>query len=330
MKRLCAIALLTLSISFAFGNPVITSLPPSGNWKINATWNLNRAPADGDTVIIPAGKTVIIDNVQDLSGSSLYIEVRGTLEFSGGKLWLNTNSVVIVYPGGSVTGTGSSSETLRINGVNKYWGHVDGTILGPATASINTGTAPSGFNFGSIIPLPVKYLGFSVTCENNDVLVEWATAEEVNASYYQVQRSENGTNWHTIGSIKAEGNSMLTHTYSYTDKNVSPQVVYYRICQVDIDGKFAFTPVRMVKKENSNLEISATAGSGSIYLHFSGQIKGNVMLRLTSLSGQVVSQRILIEPVGQVVVPVQKTLKEIYVITIMDGQGLKFSKQVLL
>ena len=123
----------------------------------------------------------------------------------------------------------------------------------------------------------------------------------------------------------------LTHSYSYTDKNITAQLVYYRICQVDIDGKFDVTPVRMLKNENGNVEIKVmTTSDNSIYVHFSQQIKTNVTVRLTSLSGQTVSQKILNEPVGQVIVPVQMVMKGIYVVTVTDGQDLKFSKQILL
>jgi hypothetical protein len=124
---------------------------------------------------------------------------------------------------------------------------------------------------------------------------------------------------------------MLTHSYSYTDKNVTAKLVYYRICQVDIDGRFDFTPVRMLKNENGNVEIKVMASSdNSVYVHFSEQIKANVSVRLTSLSGQTISQKILNEPVGQVIVPVQKTMRGIYVVTVTDSQNLKFSKQILL
>ena len=229
--------------------------------------------------------------------------------------------------------SGNSSETLKIDGTNKYWGHIDNTWHGPAIADKTTGSSPLGFNLGSIVPLPVKFIGFDLTRQNSNVLLQWATAEEINSSYYEVQRSETGNDWTTITNIQAAGNSTLTNSYSYLDRNISAQTVYYRIRQVDIDGKFAFTPVRMLRMENGttgNTEIKANATSNSIYVHFSQRVKANVVLRLISMSGQVVSQKILNEPTGQVIVPMDNTMKGIYVVTLTDGQNLKFSKQVLL
>ena len=132
---------------------------------------------DGDTVVIPAGKTVVIDDVENLSSDFLYVKVYGTLKLTGGKLWLDVNSSGCIYIGGSVTGTGNSSETLKIDGVNKYWGHDDLTIFGPAYANQTTGVSPNGFNLG-IVTLPVKFISFSLASQNNNVIIEWAKPQK--------------------------------------------------------------------------------------------------------------------------------------------------------
>ena len=54
------------------------------------------------------------------------------------------------------------------------------------------------------------------------------------------------------------------------------------------------------------------------------------MIRLTTSNGQVISQETVDSPVGQVIVPVQNSNKGINIVTVADGQELKFSKQVSL
>jgi hypothetical protein len=331
MKKLYSVIIVILTVTFTFANPVINSITANGNWKNSSTWNLSRVPADGDTVVIPTGKIVVIDNIQNLSTGFLYIKVYGVLKFSNGKLWLNDNSVVIIFNGGSITGTGNSSETLRIGIVEKFSSGIDGTLTISGFANKTTGTSPLGFNSSINILLPVKFVGFNVARQNNNVLVEWVTAEEMNSSYYEVQRSENGNDWNTIASIAASGTTTLTHSYSFTDRNIATKIVYYRIRQVDINGRFVITPVRMIKNENGGTEIKVnSSSSNSIYVHFSEQVKANVVIRLTSSNGQIVSQKTFGEPVGQVMVPVQNAIKGIYIVTVTDGQDLKFSKQILL
>src|SRR5215467_10186847 len=102
MKRFYLLILLGLTHILTRANPVITAVSSSGNWKTGSTWNLNRVPANGDTVVIPAGDVVTIDNVQNLSSATLYIKIYGTLQFSNGKLWLGPNSAVIIFMGGAL------------------------------------------------------------------------------------------------------------------------------------------------------------------------------------------------------------------------------------
>ncbi len=313
MKKLYSTVIVILSVIFTFANPVNTALGNNNNWKDAASWSLNRKPQGGDTIVIPAGVTLIIDNNQDLHSQFLYVEIYGTLEINTGtRLKLNSASSIIVYTTG----------TINANSVTKLKGS-DADVSGPKLANNTTSSSPNGFDF--FTPLPVKFIGFNVARQNNNVLVQWATAEEINSSYFEVQRSENGNDWNTITTITAAGNTTLTRSYSYTDRNVTAKVVYYRVRQVDIDGRFTITPVRMIKNETGNTEIKISAtSSNSVYLHFSEQVKANVVVRLISTNGQVVSQKTFDEPVGQVMMPVQNALKGIYVVNITDGQDLKF------
>src|SRR5258705_12240200 len=144
MKKLYSVIIVILTVNFTFANPVINSITANGNWKNSSTWNLSRVPADGDTVVIPAGKIVVIDNVENLSTESLYIKVYGILKFTNGKLWLDNNSTIIIFNGGSITGTGSSSETLRIGSVDKFSGGIDGTLTSAGFANKTTGISPLG------------------------------------------------------------------------------------------------------------------------------------------------------------------------------------------
>lgn len=323
---LAAFSLLLATISIA--GPKITAIQNNGIWKNNSTWDLNRKPMNGDTVIIPAGYNVILDNSQTLN--NLVIKIYGKLELDKGKLILNALSKIYVYAPGKIWGHGQGNgESISIGGVNKFDDNISNSqVPGTQFADITTGISPNGFSpFSS---LPVKFIGFNVALQNNNVLVQWATAEEMNSSYYEIQRSENGTSWITIANIAAAGTTSLTHSYSFTDINVTAKLVYYRIRQVDIDGKFSLTPVRMIKSASGNAEIKITAASsGSVYVHFSEQVRTNVMIRFTSLNGQTVSETTVNEPVGQVLVPAKKSIKGIYIVTVTNGQDLKVSKQIL-
>ena len=72
----------------------------------------------------------------------------------------------------------------------------------------------------------------------NDVnVLEWETASENNSDYFDVEWSMDGEIWRTIGDVKASGNSTESINYNFTHHNYQKGFNYYRLVQVDIDGK---------------------------------------------------------------------------------------------
>jgi hypothetical protein len=325
MKNLYLAAICALIFTASFAQKI--TAVSNGNWTSSSTWDLHRQPANGDTVIIPSGKVVTVSSNAN-SNDFLYIKIFGELHFAGGQLSLDINSSVFVFISGKITSTGSPSEKIRVGNVEKYRGS-DPNVLGPMEADQNSG---SGFlPFGAAITLPVKFIGFNIAQQNNAVLIQWATAQETNSNFFEIQRSENGNDWITITTINAAGNSNSVRNYSYSDRGVNSPVAYYRIKEIDIDGRFVVTPVRVIKFGNSNNEIKMNNSSAnSIYVHFSQQVKGKVTISLTNLSGQSISANTVNNPIGQILLPVQTNVKGIYIVTVTDGQSLKVSKQILL
>jgi hypothetical protein len=76
--------------------------------------------------------------------------------------------------------------------------------------------------------------------------LNWSTATETNNSGFEVQRLQNYKiaklqNWQRIGFVEGNGTTTLTHSYSYTDKNLSPGKYYYRLKQIDFDGSYEYS-----------------------------------------------------------------------------------------
>ena len=87
--------------------------------------------------------------------------------------------------------------------------------------------------------LPVELVSLTAYGINNKhINVEWLTATEINNSGFELQRSINGIDFNTIAWITGAGNSSEVQNYSYTDTEVSTEIVYYyRLNQIDFDGK---------------------------------------------------------------------------------------------
>jgi hypothetical protein len=92
-------------------------------------------------------------------------------------------------------------------------------------------------------PLPVELTSFDVKCNSSISTLVWSTASEINNDYFDVEKSDDGFVWYSIAQITGAGNSNKVLTYSFDDKQVSKSKSYYRLKQVDFDGKFEYSPI---------------------------------------------------------------------------------------
>ncbi len=133
------------------------------------------------------------------------------------------------------------------NGANS--GDVDPGFVESATAV--TSFSPFTFASNSAVenPLPVELIDFDVTENNGSAHLNWSTASEINNDYFEIQRSREGYKFDVIGKVPGNGTTSDLHTYSFIDHNT--QSAYYRLRQVDYDGKFEYSPIVYF---NGNLE----------------------------------------------------------------------------
>jgi Secretion system C-terminal sorting domain len=95
--------------------------------------------------------------------------------------------------------------------------------------------------------LPVELTEFNVQPSPIGFDLSWITASENNNDYFSVERSADGRTFESIGQVKGAGTSIVEQSYTFTDKNPLKGYNYYRLNQVDYDGKSEYSPVRSVK-----------------------------------------------------------------------------------
>jgi len=87
-------------------------------------------------------------------------------------------------------------------------------------------------------PLPVEFGKISGFSENRINYIFWTTFSEINNDYFVLKRSVDGVNWESIQTVNAVGNSTQETNYFIQDYDfLLNNLNYYRISQVDIDGK---------------------------------------------------------------------------------------------
>jgi hypothetical protein len=103
----------------------------------------------------------------------------------------------------------------------------------------------------SINVLPVRWLDFSANELTEGVQLKWSTAMEINNKMFEVERSEDGKHFEYAGSVDGKGNTNTISSYSFIDQVNSQHTWFYRIKQIDFDGKadysrvISFQPNRM-------------------------------------------------------------------------------------
>ncbi|MFI5195192.1 MAG: T9SS type A sorting domain-containing protein [Chitinophagales bacterium] len=123
-----------------------------------------------------------------------------------------------------------------------------GWVYGPALTSLDP---TYGVIFGQSATLPVVLVQFLAT-KNPDATIKlsWATAQEINSSSFDVERSADQGSWEKIGSVKAKGYASTTSNYTFTDQFPLAGNGYYRLKMIDLDGKYEYSKVVFVTSDN--------------------------------------------------------------------------------
>ena len=145
-----------------------------------------------------------------------------------------------------------------------------GTNTGTTTAPVIIRNGMSGFSqftFGSdnTNTLPIKLLSFSGKLSGKNIVLSWATANENNSNYFEIESSKSGNDFAAIGKLPGTGNTAQQANYSFTDYNVSNGTNYYKLKQFDADGSFTYSNIIYIKISKSNtLRIYPTLASQQI------------------------------------------------------------------
>lgn len=94
--------------------------------------------------------------------------------------------------------------------------------------------------------LPAMLVDFSAKAESQTAVLQWTTSLEMNNSHFDVQKSEDGHIWKTIGRVEGSGTSYEKREYGFIDDNPY-DLTFYRLLQVDKDGKQNYSGVRLVQ-----------------------------------------------------------------------------------
>ncbi|UAY52821.1 T9SS type A sorting domain-containing protein [Ferruginibacter albus] len=158
--------------------------------------------------------------------------------------------------------------------------------------SIDDGTAIIDPQGG---PLPVSLTNFMVSLSGDKTIIDWTTSLENNCKQYFVQRSEDGKTFGTVATIAGNGTTAIQHTYTATDDvaDAKDAVVYYRLAQVDADGKVNYSRIIAVKLNNVSSGFAVSPNPFTSYVNISlSTTKSEIATaKVLDVTGRVLSSR---------------------------------------
>lgn len=139
-------------------------------------------------------------------------------------------------------------------------------------------------------PLPIELITFDGSFTSKGNLLKWITASETNNDYFSLERSSDGISFNAITKIKGAGNSTKNLDYDFLDAWAPEGINYYRLKQVDFDGKFSYSniiAIRSLKNEELFL-IYPNPTNGSFIVTVKDIFNGGYDLKISNSIGQVV------------------------------------------
>lgn len=138
--------------------------------------------------------------------------------------------------------------------------------------------------------LPINLLSFAGYCNEQNIVLQWRTATEVNNNYFTIERSSDAINWDIIGTVAGAGNSSIPLNYTLTDMNHNEGTTYYQLKQTDFNENHKYEAIIGINKcENNKAEhftVYPNPSTGKFKLLFSGNTSEINSIEIFNLQGQ--------------------------------------------
>ncbi len=201
----------------------------------------NPQPIYGTSFAAPLLNVSTVEywNVTKSSGADAYVWVSYENTRSGGAaepatLRIANNISSVWNEAGNATGSGNNA-----------------TFVGSSTAQSNYPAFTLASLNPTLNPLPVTWLNFTGRYNNGATDLNWTTSMEKDNDQFFVERSATGHNFSSIGVVTGKGNANINNYYIFQDNAPEEGENYYRIKQVDFDGKSTYSKTIRVIAQNT-------------------------------------------------------------------------------
>ena len=214
----------------------------------------------------------------------------GNLPANGGSITsavtgvCNAETIDIVGSAASYNSTGAGGDVAIARDADGTgtWGYLDETEVTP--------------NATNAVGLPIELISFEAHVIDENIQLKWATASELNNEYFIVEHSFDGISFKEIGREEGAGTISTVQTYYYIDFEVSSGVHYYRLKQVDFDGKNDHSEIISVQILGENeVKVFPTVVENSFTMEAGTVFGKNAFYEIFDISGKKIQNGVLNE-----------------------------------
>lgn len=166
----------------------------------------------------------------------------------------------------------------------------------PSGGERNSSATPHDYTVGTICEglLPVNLISFSAALNaNGSVALKWSTATELNNDFFLIERSNDARSYQTISRVEASNRTTIRNDYQVQDNYPEEGLNYYRLVQVDKDGKSAFHGVKSVAvaKRKAAMRVYPNPLRGTVLNIQLNTVSNNqLQIQLINMDGKLVHQ----------------------------------------
>jgi len=152
-------------------------------------------------------------------------------------------------------------------------------------------------------------------------------ASERNNNFFEIERSQNGIDFEVIGKKRGAGTSVHLQRYESLDKHPFRGVNYYRLKQVDFDGRFEYSAIKAVHLKVNEIDITVFPNPVSNHLNFrttDDLQKQNLRIHLFDSRGKLVLDRNFSDQLD-----LSFLTEGMYWLRVSNGEGVSFQKKII-
>jgi len=227
------------------------------------------------------------------------------------------------------TATYGSINTLRFRLGYTFDETSSAASYDPGSEGREYGTEFGCFDLVDQITLPVTLINFSGGYKGGVTHLNWLTENMINFDRFEVERSTNGINFSTIGTRTPANSTISLRSMYNLDDNLAAETAtafYYRLKMIDLDGKFSYSNIILVRKDQTIVGLSISpnpaSSSSTATVRFQATAKGVVDLKIVDMAGRVMlqQQNNVTEGVNSVSISKLGRLQPgVYVVQVNDG-----------